>query len=556
MPITARSGSRQQGVATLAITLVVLVAMTLMTSIGARVAVNSQRMAANAVHTDSAFQIADAGLDNAVAYLNYNRKHVASTETDGWLHASSSPKWTACSGADVSLPCGDGSSNLYGSDWLAYSPVPNLQTVDADFTGSVHLLSENIDDAPVDQPWLTCLDLLRTAVVPVNKLTKLNTIQVALGLLGLAMPANICFPLHFTGADAPPAPSSANPTVRAVSTGSNAVDARGGSAEVQQDLQTVSRFAWDPMAPLMVHGTPHLAGNIKVWGNPRPPSRPPYDWSILDLNDIAGLNVTSLLGTHVSANAAVLAPLLNKTVPEVLALDWNVTFPLAIWSDESVSFSDSQVGPDFHDGGRTCTPQFDNVASSTCLTMSFQSVGPGMLMKMPDVQDEHNMLSTAAGLLDTSPLVDFPDDLFEHVFGVPQTQSADIKLDATVLNNCSNLDTKPGGLYWVVNNCNISGIVGSATEPMVLIAEEDVSMSGSSEFWGVLFMLGDSHRNIDGSTSGLRPTIFGSLLATDTIHIDLNMNIVYDNDVVRRAGYRAGYFARLPGGWTDELSGP
>ncbi len=547
----------QRGIAMLATTLVVLVAMTIMTGIVASIAVNSQRMAANSVHTDVAFQAADGSLDNALAYVNHNRAYVSSTATDGWFHAGSNPKWVACTGAETSLPCGDGTINLYGSDWMAYGPVPNLPQVTADHSTPVYLLSDNINDAPINQAWLTCLDLLRTSIIPVNKVSKILTINAALSLLGIGLPVSPCLPVHFNGADAPPPPSSSNPTLRIVAESSNVTDLRGGSAALQQDLQKTSRFTRDPMAPLIVHGTPHLQGKVKVWGNPRPPSRPPYDWSILDLNDIAGLNITNMLGGHIASNAVTLAPLLNLSVAEVLALDWNVTFPLAIWSDESVSFSDSRVGLNFFNGSSTCLPQFDNVTNSTCLPLSFQSVGPGLTLKMPDVQDEHNLLSTVANLIDTSPEVDFPDDLFEHIFGVPLAHSALIKQEATVLlNNCSNLPGKPGGLYWVSSNCNITGVVGSSAEPVILITEGTVSMGGGSEFWGVLYMLGDSHRNFDGSWSGLRPTIFGSLLVNQTVHIDKNVNIVYDNGVVRRAGYIAGKFTRLPGGWTDEVSGP
>lgn len=553
-PMPGRRG--QRGIAMLGITLAVLVAMTLMTAIGARMAVNSQRLAANTVHSDAAFQVTDAGLDNTLAYLNHNRKYVSSPDADGWFNAGSSPQWIACNVADLSPPCGDGSSNLYGTDWLAYGPVPNLQSASADYSTVVYLLSDNINDPPVDQPWLGCLNLLGLSIVPTNKVSKLVTINAALSLIGLGLPSDFCLPLHFEGSDSPPAPSSSNPTLRALAMANNSVDLRGGSARLQQDLQTTSRFAWDPMAPLMVHGTPHLAGSVRVWGNPRPPSRPPYDWSILDLNDVAGLNVTASLGTHLSSQAGSLASLLNLTEADVLALDWNVTFPLAIWSDESASFSDSMVGLNFNNGGRTCLPQFDNVANSTCLPLSFQSVGPGLTLKLPDVQDEHNLLSTVANLIDTSPEVDFPDDLFEHIFGVAEVDAAQVKQDATVINNCNNLDGAPGGLYWVVNNCGISNTVGTATDPVVLIAEGTVTMSAGSEFWGVLFMLGGSHRNFYGNTSGLRATVFGALLSNHTVHLRNRLNVVYNNDVVRRAGYRSGPFARLPGGWTDEFSGP
>lgn len=562
---------RQQGVAVLSTTLFILLAMAVMTALSARVAVINQRIAANTAYSDSAFQVAEGGLDNALAYLNHNRAYVASTATNGWFNASSSPKWAACSTSDISPPCGDGNANLYGSDWEAYGPVPNLLVPGSTHSNNVYLLSDNINDPPQNSVWLSCLNLALTSVAPAGMLGLISTMNTLLDLLspGLGLPANMCLPLNFTGADAPPPPSSANPTLRVVSDSSHSTDVRGGQASLQQDLQTTSRFVWDPMAPLMVNGTPHLNDDIRIWGNERPPTRAPYDWSILNLNDIAGLNVTNLIDLELNGGlAASLAPLLNLTVAEVLALDWNATFPLSIWSDETTQLKSGSI-PDVLEGGRTCTPRFDNVANSTCLPLSYMvellagSVAPGVpatdtgiTLKFPDIQDEHNLVSVAAGLLDTSPLIDFPDDLLDHIFGIPITESDTLKDDAVVLSDCSSLQTQPGGMYWVSVDCNISGVVGSSTDPVVLIAEGKVTISAGSEFWGLVFMLGTSARHLDGDFGTPRPTIFGAVVANNTTHLKKDMNIVYDRDVIRRSGYHAGEIVRLPGGWNDALTGP
>ncbi len=204
-------------------------AMSIMTAIGARVAVNNQRIAANSAHTDSAFQAADAGVDNALAYINHNRAYVASTDTDGWFHGSSSPIWTACDGSFIAPPCGDGTVNLYGSDWVSYGPVPNLQAVSADYSTAVYFLSDNINDAPINDVDLGCLSLALTSVISPLTVPAINLVNAALNPLGLGLPTNLCLPLNFNGANSPPAPSSANPTVRAVSASSNAVDVRGGA---------------------------------------------------------------------------------------------------------------------------------------------------------------------------------------------------------------------------------------------------------------------------------------------------------------------------------------
>jgi Tfp pilus assembly protein PilX len=562
------SQHHQRGVAMLTTTVVVLVAMTVMTAIGARIAVNNQRIAANSAHTDTAFQAADAGIDNALAYLNHNRSYVASSDANGWFHASSSPLWTACDSGFIAPPCGDGSANLYGSDWLAYGPVPNLQAVSADYDTDVYFLSDNINDVPNNDVDLGCLNLSITSVLSPLTVPAFNLVNSTLGAVGLGLPTNLCLPLNFNGANTPPPPSSANPTLRAVSISHNVVDVRGGSAAVQQDLQTASLFVWDPMAALMVAGTANLTGNIKVWGNPRPPSRPPYDWSLLDLNDVAGLNVTALLGSYLGTvaaplHAATLAPLLNLTVAEVLALDINATFPLSIWSRNNTSLNAGLTSLfnllNFLGGAKTCFPQFDNVANSTCLVSSYSvdlPLLPALPVKLPDVQDEHNLVSLVTGILDTSSPVDFPTDLFDHIFGVPQAEASLIQQDAVALADCSDLHNKPGGLYWVSGACSITGTVGSVTDPLIVIVDGNLTMAGGSEFWGVMYLNGPSARTVTGSNSGLRPTIHGSLLVGGHLNMNNSMNVVYNRDAIRRAGYRAGRFTRLPGGWTDEVTGP
>lgn len=598
--------NRQRGIAMLSTTLVVLVAMTVMTAIGARIAINNQRIAANSAHSDSAFQVADAGIDNALAYINHNRAYVASTDTNGWFHGSSSPTWTACDSSFTGLPCGDGTVNLYGSDWVFYGEVPNLQTVSADFDTDVYFLSNNINDVPSNDVDLGCLNLSLDSLLPVTLIGDINSLlNGLLNLLGLilrplgilhlqnvGLPTDLCLPLNFSGAGAPPPPSSANPTIRAVSFSNNLVDVRGGSASVQQDLQTASLFAWDPMAAIMANGTVNLDGEIHVWGNPRPPSRPPYDWSLLDLNDVSvlgavDLNVTGLLGGLLDGvlgpldpivapvEAITLAPILNLTVEEVLNLDINATFPLAIWSHQDATLQPGSLltlrAPLLGStslsgvlaGARTCLPPYSG--NSTCTiflstTLGIKALG-GILtvpvpIRLPDIQDEENLLSAVTGLLDTSAPVAFPDDLFDHVFGVPSAEKSLIEDDAVPLADCSDLHNKPGGLYWVSGDCDINGTVGSITDPLIVVAEGNLTMTGGSEYWGVMYLDGPTARTVTGDSSGTPPIIHGSLLVDAALSGSSDFNVVYDRDAIRRAGYRAGSFTRLPGGWTDDVTGP
>ena len=602
---------KQAGVAMLAVTLTLLVAMTLLTAIGARVVINSQRVADNASHGEAAFHVADAALDNALAYLNFNRAYVSSTATDGWMNAGTAIKWETCNAADTTPPCGDGVQNLYPSQdpdatnvWMKYGPVPNLippvgaAPGNVNYTSEVYFLSENLADAPANAPDLGCLNLGLSALVPSSLwdvIEDINDLLEPLAIVGFGLPEDLCLPLNFSGSDVAPTPSSVNPTIRAVaySSGDNS---RAGEAVIQQDFQTVSRFVNGPLAPLVGNTTIHLYStpasdnhDVRIWGNPRPPTVDPYDFSILQLNDIAGLNITNLIGSHLGTigaplEAATLAPLLNLTVAEVLALDWNVTFPLSIWSDQTVQLKASAtMDTNLLKVGRTCAPPF--AAGSTCVPLSmnvslknnaisslysflglpcllFCSSSPiSAQIKLPDIQDPENFANTLTGLLDSSDPVDFPDDLFEYIFGVAEADKDEVLLDGVLLEDCSDLHTRPSGFYRLdQDDCDINGVVGSSAEPMLLVVDRgDVSLASNSEFYGMIFMTGPDHRLLEGTTStdtAVRPTIHGSVLSTAATHVGKQINLVYDGDVIRRSGFTAGMFTRLPGSWSDEVTGP
>lgn len=97
---------RQHGLSTLVVAIVLLIAATFITFFAARVGIQEQRMTGNDARQKEAFATAEAGLDRAKAFLAANRQDFA---TWGWTNK--------CTGAEKDLPCGDGTNNLYNSDW-------------------------------------------------------------------------------------------------------------------------------------------------------------------------------------------------------------------------------------------------------------------------------------------------------------------------------------------------------------------------------------------------------------------------------------------------------
>jgi hypothetical protein len=96
---------RQRGVATLVVAIILLIAATFLTFFAAKVGMQEQRMSGNDYRHKEAFNLAEAGLDRAKAFLAANRQDFAT-----W-------GWSACAGTETTPPCGDGTSNLFGAAW-------------------------------------------------------------------------------------------------------------------------------------------------------------------------------------------------------------------------------------------------------------------------------------------------------------------------------------------------------------------------------------------------------------------------------------------------------
>lgn len=103
----------QRGVATLPISLILLILLTLITLYAARVGVIETRSSANKVRYDEAFQAAEAGVEQGITYIQMNRNAV---HNGTWA-------WATCSGV-TTIPC----SEIPSADrakWLYVSNIAN-----------------------------------------------------------------------------------------------------------------------------------------------------------------------------------------------------------------------------------------------------------------------------------------------------------------------------------------------------------------------------------------------------------------------------------------------
>ncbi len=583
----------QRGATTMLIALMVLMSLALIGITGTRLAMTQHRISGNAARQDAAFAAAEAGVQNALAYLRPNRSLMTVTGSGGWNDSSSAAKWRDCDTNDTELPCGNGTPahgavparagvNLYSGTWRRYGPIPNQSTglLNGNYAHNVDtwVLSNTLSAADKDLPTLmdcTVLNLTGTpAALSATVMGTVNAVNTLLALLGPIVGSprlqpQVCLPVNFSQMPWGTWPSAANPSLTLVSW-ARSDDVAGGEAVVQQVVATGSLFAHLPPAAIMANGTVSLSGDIRVWGNMRPPTVSPMDFSVLNLNNVGPFNVTSAMNTLVGGNAAALAskvnlsfaPTLNVTSSDILGFDWNVTFPLSIWSAANTSFgftNYSSLG--VVSSARTCYPPWGGSASSTCLPLSQNArvtylalLPQTSLLEMPDVQDPVNIVSTISGLIG-STIPAFPADLFDFTFGYPSASSSRIQDLATAAGNCSSIAA--GGFYWVTGDCALAGSIGSSSQPVTIVATGNLSFGNNTDFYGVIYLRGSSAKTITGYNSGQRPTIHGAILSEGATNTGSNsFNVVYDVNAIRRAGYLNGRFTPVPGGWNDTAAGP
>lgn len=167
----------------------------------------------------------------------------------------------------------------------------------------------------------------------------------------------------------------------------------------------------------------------------------------------------------------------------------------------------------------------------------------------------------------------FPDDLFQYLFGVPKLDAAgnarwtEVRDRSTLLGaNCSGDDLSPtccadlgrrsSGLFWADSACAVSqSQVGTPLAPILLVAEQNVTVQ-SELLFGVVFKFS---RPGDGTVYDLRlnggGTLYGAYMVDDNGAGTLNGNfaLVYDADVMRNLANAPGFLrlGPLPGSWTD-----
>lgn len=225
-------------------------------------------------------------------------------------------------------------------------------------------------------------------------------------------------------------------------------------------------------------------------------------------------------GLHVSGNFEVAA---NPN-------GGGVGVPLSIWTDLAVDLNNGS--------GTTCGLQ--EYAEGNCSSSPYSEKG----FKDLDI-------------LDNDP--DFPNDLMEYLFNIPEANWNDLRNEADILaNSCAGFGPATTGLLWVDGNCSLNAntVVGSQSDPVILIVTDgDLTMNGGAEINGMVFSFRKPGNVLDFDINMIGgAAVNGVVVSNHPVgQSGGTYNSVYDIDVLERLQLNDVFkrVARVPGSWRD-----
>lgn len=539
--------SRQRGVTTLAITLLLLVILTVIVLFSTNLAFFEQRTAGNDIRARLVEQAAEYGVNLAGEYIKANRSRIIdnTAANGGWL-APGSPRWVRCS---------------------TVAGFPDI----ADFAdGTRHPCMAERDPTRRGQLWFYTTDgsgsTSATIQLPYGGVT--GTVGNVGG--AAAFPATVAVHALLCRIDstlATPA-CAANPTAGnrvAVTLISNAsLTGEASQATVKETWASYSDFSPTSSVPLVGSGFIQGLGNAQIVAAPNGGGYgvPVSIWSPndVDIESSSGGSVGSVSTCHVGEYL--------KGTPES-----ELKTTCATVNNACGCPAVSATGDDYLSGhaGAIKKESIDIVDRD------------GGLGTLPD----HNFFPgrSSAGVELDDPADPTDDSLFEWIFNVDYVVSEG---GSTVNTDCGDggdqncavyalveqfgaesitcaeltaLGADASGLYYVddyasTGACGLPDQVGSPDSPAIVVLEQEVTVGKNTLFYGMLFVRSDD--NTAEMTGNGNPKIFGSIVVEGDIKLTGNLDLVYDDTSVGSDPNKlppTAKFGRVPGSWLDDSSG-
>lgn len=546
------SPSRQRGVATLTITLVLLGILTLIVLASSATGLFEQRTATNENRARLAQQAAEYALSLGGEYLKANVVNIASNEdAAGWLTSGGANlHWQSCSGiTDTSHPC--------------------FAERDASRRGQLYYYT--LDGSAATASTSTKLNLPITGM-PANLTSVGGTAAFPVTTVVRALLCRI----DTTAGSTPTC--QANPTtgnrIAITLIASSTMSGENAASTVKETWGTYNGFSGTAAVPLSASGLVKGLGNGSIVASPNAGGYGVAGsiWSPnnVDVDGSGGGGIGSFTTCHLGDFLGSVPVANLETANPGCAGSGNTGCSCSNVSKGSPDMLSGHFGGSYEQEGADILDVDGNHGSS----YSYSS-GAVQNVTQPDITFFPGKDSSGNCMDDASDATD--DNLFEWIFNTDvngtKTCSApedfskeDAYLDAQggtlISNDCSSLDTSSSGLYYSANTdtakCNL-GDVGSPDHPVVVVVNGPIQFNGGN-FFGMLFI------RYTGSGAPPDPmlkiagngNVFGAVVVNGNVDGSGTFNLVYVDTSTGTPGKKlpaTTRFGRLPGSWLDSTSG-
>lgn len=543
-PLNMMSGSSprsQRGVTTIAVTVILLVILTLMVLFSTNVGFFEQRTTTNENRAQITEQLAEYAISLGGEYIKANRANILSdAATTGWFE-SGAERWKPCPALDASTPhpcdaerdAGRRAEMYYydnvpatGSvEGLPYSSIPGSAT--GALTGESPTSTARFNADTVVNALLCRIDFDTTnptAPVPKCEATPANGRDVAITLV-----AEVGIP------------------------------GESASATIKETWATVTAPMPSAAVPLIASGLVKGLGNGQIVAAPNAGGYgvPASIWSPqeVDIGDSSpGCPATSGIGSFLTCHmgeylgTTAISSLLTSCAGSGTSCGCPAMSTTGVDSLSGHSGSQKRESYDILDRDGGCGG--------------------------PDVQffplEPYDRATDASD-----------DSLFEYTFnvdyvvsegsttvnancGVSGTQNCAAyalleEFGATQLANCSTLNTASTGIFYVTGDCDV-GNFGSPTNSVIVVVDGAVSINGNVNVYGMIFARSNNAANTADRVSGSgNVKIFGSLLVEGAVNLTGQPHLIYQ-DVSATSGSfgpipRNVRFGKVSGSWLDNRVG-
>lgn len=536
---------RQQGITTLAVTLLLLGIVTIFLLFSSNVAFFDQRTATAENRALTTEQLAEFAANLGGQYFNANRAVVANTGSGGWLEPSGTNRhWVRCPTGTLAAthPCSAERNAARRAQMYYYDNDVSTSAIDP---------IPNASLAGLQQGALTGENT--TA-----RFTGTTTVHGLLCRIGYTTPTPPALPVP----ECQLSPlNGANVAITVIAT--NSQTGESSSSTVKETWATSITRMPTAAVPLIASGLVEGLGNAQIVASPNAGGYGIVGsiWSPNNV-DIGNSSTGCGSGGVGSVSTCHIGEYLKSTPRDQLKTT-------CITSNNACGCpSVSASGVDFLSGhsGSTKVERVDILdADGDC--------GGADIQFFPA---QHGGASPKDD--DTDPS---DDSLFEYIFDVSnvvnenattvntncgasgtQNCAAAALVDdynATVLSNCSSLNTASSGIFYVTGDCDL-GNIGSANNSVVVVVDGEISINGNVNFFGMLFARSDTpEANVLRVKGNGNVKIVGSLVVEGNVKVNGSIDLIYDNNNV---GSNPGgpipqgvRFGKVSGSWLDSQVG-